>query len=130
LRGSALYLLERTFDPLKMQMNAELVGRRFCDVERFVIPHEPLITGALVFESKGLVTQLHRNQTGDTEAVSFVAFTSKPRRETQLKAEDVRFGDARSRRIFPLGIVQSQLDHRASVLERRSSSPTQFLWLE
>jgi hypothetical protein len=44
LRGPALYLMERTFDPVGMRMDAELVGRRASGTTRFIVPVDPLVS--------------------------------------------------------------------------------------
>ncbi len=128
LRGPALYLVERTFNPLEMQMDEELVGRRVSDSTRFVIPFDPLVTSAAGLGLKGKIAQVHCDMSGNLKAVSFRSSTSLQQLEDE-PYDTLRFGDTRTRRIFPFDLVRNDLAGQAAKLERQASNPTRLFWL-
>jgi hypothetical protein len=131
LRGDALYLMERTFDPFAMRMDAELIGRRFSDTTRVVVPLDPLL-GSVSTREPGTITQALRNSDGDFAGVQFRV--SRTSQTVKLDADqDFYLGDAGAGRVFPNELIFSGLAGRAAPLKTYSSrwySNTQVLWLE
>ena len=122
--------MERTFDPLDMRMDAELVGRRCSDTTRFVVPFDPLVSSrSKQGPEAGTIAQARRDADGSLKAVSFRTSSSRRELEVEPHIDELRFGDVRSRRVFPSGLVWRGIAGRSAALERNAPSGTRVLWL-
>jgi hypothetical protein len=101
LRGPALYSVERTFDPITMTMDTLIVGCRFSDKTRFILPAEPSSEDRVIQSDprseSGTIVDVSRNEERDEATVRFTA----PRTTLTLRlrpyAQSLRLGDARGR---------------------------------
>jgi hypothetical protein len=107
LRGSALYLVERTFDPMHVRMDREIVGRRCSDKTRYVLPFDPLLTG----------------RASTPRPARTVAYVQAP------EHADLRLGDARARRVFPPDLRFGGLAKKEATREHYDTSGVSVLWL-
>jgi hypothetical protein len=128
LRGPALYLVERTFDPVTLHADREIVGRRCSDRGRFVLPFDPIAAGISPGSriEHGTVGRIRRDVDGELESLDFHG-TSVQR----LPATDwqLRFGDASTRRLLPIGLVSQSLVARTATVERPPGGEPR-VWLE
>jgi hypothetical protein len=135
LRGPALYLVERTFDPASMRMDAELIGRRFGDTLRFVLPAEPSneepSVKRVVRTERGKIVAIHHDNEDNVTRLGYrVAKTTRTLKlEPFTHTGSLRLGDARSKRLFPEAIFWSGLLGQLATIELRSAGEVSVLWV-
>jgi hypothetical protein len=118
LKGTALYLVERTFDPSTLRADRGLVGCRAGEAGRYELPFDPLAPAALPTRSGTLV------------AVSQADHAAKVALRTASGKSvlgEVRFGDARAQRVLPMNLIPGVLP-AGKVLFGRSHE-TDVIWL-
>lgn len=130
LSGDALYLMERTFDPFAIRMDTELIGRRFSDTTRVMVPLDPLL-GSVSTREPGKITQALRDSDEDFAGVQFRV--SRTAQTVKHDADqDFYLGDAGAGRVFPNELIFSGLAGRAATLKThiKPHGNTQVLWLD
>jgi LysM repeat protein len=128
LRGPALYLVERSFDPITLRMDEELVGTRAGEGTRLEIPFDPLavrprsraIEGTVVKARPGLASITLRTPKGLTR-LSFSASDRDNKR--------IRLGDARTGRVYPMSLDVPLVHRTITVRRYLESDAEQVLWL-
>ena len=118
LKGAALHLVERTFDPTTLRVDREIVGRRAGESERYELPFDPLAPRTLPTRS------------GSVIAVSRVDHEASLTLRTGSRTKTlpgVRFGDADSRRLLPLSFIPSKVPKGRALFGR--SNETDIVWL-
>jgi hypothetical protein len=133
LRGPALYLTERTFDPVSMRMDEEIVGRRASDRTRFVLPFDPLVGDAREPRGeRGTIAAVHRDVGGWLDRLSLrtKAATRAVKVDEPGDPDGLRLGDAVTRRVFPMGLQWEGLTGRSARLVKRASwEARRMLWI-
>ena len=135
LRGGALYMLERTFDPIAKRADAELVARRASDATRYLLPFDPGVPPTAPQEvARGTITRARRPNAW-LESLSLT--TSGGLRdiavsEGEFDYSPLRVADAATRRVFPHGTSFPSMVGIRATFEARSNfyRSRRMLWLE
>jgi hypothetical protein len=118
LKGTALHLVERTFDPTNLRVDRELTGRRAGESERYELPFDPLAPRTLPTLSGKMIAVA---QVDDGVRITFRTASG-----TKTLPE-ARFGDARSLRVFPLGLIPRKVPMGKALFGR--SHDKDIVWL-
>ncbi|MDI3283836.1 LysM domain-containing protein [Polyangium sp. 15x6] len=120
LKGPALHLVERTFDPTNLRVDREMVGIRAGEGQAYELPFDPLAPRTLPTQS-GTVVAISRVDVGTTIKIRTDAGTKT--------LPDARFGDASTGRVLPFGFLPSKGSvGKGKVLFGRSHD-TDIVWL-
>jgi hypothetical protein len=136
LRGPALYLVERSFEPTSLRVDPTLVGRRCSDTMRFELPYDPQlmpdVLGAQTGSRTGSLGLFGLAPDGDLQWLRFQPDGSAA---TDLRADGdpLRMVDALARRIYPPGLVSARLTGKRAVvshyLRPYETQPSPIVWL-
>lgn len=118
LKGAALHLVERTFDPTNLRVDHEITGRRAGEQQRYELPFDPLVPRTLPTQSGTVVAM--------RQADHQLGIEIRVGQRTRA-LHDVLFGDAESRHLLPLGFVPSQMPKGKLLVDR--SNEHDILWL-
>ena len=118
LKGPALHLVERTFDPTNLRVDRELTGIRAGEGQIYDLPFDPLAPRTLPTQS-GTVIGISRVDVGTVIKIRTASGTKS--------LHNARFGDASTGRVFPLGFVPSKLPKGDVVFGR--SHESDIVWL-
>ena len=133
LRGPALYLVERTFDPITMTMNREIVGTRAAESRRFVIPFDPIReeyrdSSATRLE-EGTILAFERDEKLDKATIVFQTARGPRTLRIASFSTSLRLGDANTRRLFPQDLVWPGLSGQTVRIERGGEIGREILWV-
>jgi LysM repeat protein len=129
LRGPGYYLVERSFDPITLRMDEEIVGARAGEEKtRLRIPFDPLtvhpqqraVEGTVVKARGDLASILVRTAGGLTR-LSFSADARENKR--------IRLGDGRTGRVYPMDLDVPLVGRTIRVRRYAESDTEQVLWL-
>jgi hypothetical protein len=118
-----------------MRMDAELIGRRFGDTLRFVLPAEPSneepSVKRVVRTERGKIVAIHHDNEDNVTRLGYrVAKTTRTLKlEPFTHTGSLRLGDARSKRLFPEAIFWSGLLGQLATIELRSAGEVSVLWV-
>lgn len=128
IRGSALHLVERTFDPLRLTADPEIVARRFSDRARVVLPFDPeLPRGGR--KSVVTISATTRSDEGALATLSLRPTTARAAAPAKLSSSDLQLGDATRKRLFPPALVWPGLvGQKARAIRPAEGQPT-VIWL-
>lgn len=133
LRGPALYLVERTFDPVSFRMDPEVVGERVSEQTRFVLPYDPIShgpsAGKKTLSEQGSVIRVKKHARGNLSAVEFRSQADTSWLAVDPNPSDMRFGDAATARVYPAGFVWQGFSERPAVRTRFERNRVEVLWL-
>lgn len=104
IRGGALHLVERSFDPLRLTADPQIVARRFSDRTRVVLPFDPETHGKPSGRSTTIVST-SRNEEGALGSLAIRAPGADAKRMRRFAGHEVRLGDARRGRLLPPALV-------------------------
>jgi hypothetical protein len=133
LRGPALHLVERTFDPVTMTMDREIVGTRAAESKRFVIPFDPIReeyrdSSATRLE-EGTILAFEKDEKLDKATIVFQTTRGSRTLRIASFSTSLRLGDAKTRRLFPQDLVWSGLSGQTVRFERGGVAGREILWV-
>jgi len=133
LRGLALYLVERTFDPITMTMDREIIGTRAAESNRFVIPFDPILEEHRASTStrleKGTILSFEENEELDEATVIFRTASGSRRLHFERFSTSLRLGDSKTRRLFPQDLVWPGVSGRTVRFEQGGELDRNIIWL-
>lgn len=112
LRGPALYLVERSFDPVSLSMDAEIAGQRVAETDRLRVPFDPLDVSPRPGAVEGTVLKVE----GDLGSLE--VRTARGIERMTFADDDyqrLRLGDARTGRVYPLDFTIPLVGRRVKV---------------
>ncbi|MDI1446305.1 LysM domain-containing protein [Polyangium sp. 6x1] len=122
LKGPALHLVERTFDPTSLRVGREITGARAGEGQFYELPFDPLAPRSLPTQSGKLVAVSR----ADVDVNIDVTITIRTDTGRKLLPH-ARFGDASTLRVFPMGFLPSNTP-KGKVLFGRSHD-IDIVWL-
>ncbi len=128
IRGGALHLVERTFDPIRFRADAQIVARRFSDRTRFVLPFDPEVHG----KARGRTTKIvdaKRDGDGSLISLALRSGSGGPSRHDRFASHEARLGDARRGRLLPPALVWPALSGAPVRIARAAAGEPTVLWL-
>lgn len=120
LKGPALYLVERTFDPTSFRVDREIVGVRAGESQVYELPFDPLAPRSLPTQS---VTVLGASR-GDYGTTLTIRTASG-----EKTLPNARFGDASTGRVLPFGFLPSKVPAGKGKTLFGRSHDTDIVWL-